>query len=178
VKRLIVALAFLASTMHAALAADAALEAFANGDFPTAKKLWEPLAAKGDPEAENGLGQISMARWMTVAGKFQEPDDNQAVLWFRKAAEQGYAPSELALGNMYLQGRGIPRDMNLAAFWIQKAAEQELPAAEFFYSKLYESGLGVPKDPEKAKYWMDKAKPAIEAAHPGFLASHPNMLRN
>jgi hypothetical protein len=53
----------LLSISPAALAADAALEAFAKGDFPTAKKLWEPRAAEGDPEAENGLGQMFMARW-------------------------------------------------------------------------------------------------------------------
>ena len=49
---------------------------------------------------------------------------DQAVRWFRKAAEQGYARGQASLGFMYEKGRGVEKDENLALEWYRKAAEQ------------------------------------------------------
>ena len=38
------------------------------------------------------------------------PEDYaQAVSWYRKAAQQGYAEAQYTLGWMYANGRGVPR---------------------------------------------------------------------
>ena len=37
-------------------------------------------------------------------------DDAQAVQWYRKAADQGYAKGQFKLGWIYDQGRGVPQD--------------------------------------------------------------------
>jgi len=34
----------------------------------------------------------------------------QAVKWYRQAAQQGDAIAQLNLGNMYNSGRGVPQD--------------------------------------------------------------------
>ena len=52
-----------------------------------------------------------------------------ATEWFRKAAEQGDADSQLDLGWMYLDGLGVPKDEKEAAKWFQKAADQGLEEA-------------------------------------------------
>ena len=47
-----------------------------------------------------------------------------AVAWYRKAAIQGYAPSQTALGYAYEEGAGVPQDADLARYWFEKAAAQ------------------------------------------------------
>ena len=37
-------------------------------------------------------------------------DDGEAVLWWRKAAEQGFADAQFKLGLMYGVGEGVPKD--------------------------------------------------------------------
>jgi TPR repeat protein len=43
--------------------------------------------------------------------------------WYRKAAVQGFAPAELALGMGYCNGDGVPQDMEIAGQWYRKAAK-------------------------------------------------------
>ena len=51
-------------------------------------------------------------------------DPKQAVYWFTKAAEQGYANAQYNLGVMYANGEGVTRDHKQAVYWYTKAAEQ------------------------------------------------------
>ena len=46
---------------------------------------------------------------MYVLGRGVTQDDAMAVKWFRKAAEQGYAPAQNNLGEMRRQGRGLAK---------------------------------------------------------------------
>ena len=51
-------------------------------------------------------------------------DIAQAVIWYRKAAEQGHAKAQFALGVRYGKGEGVPQDAAQAVTWYRKAAEQ------------------------------------------------------
>ncbi len=51
-------------------------------------------------------------------------DDAEAVKWFRKAADQGYANSQNNFGVMYANGRGVPRDYVEAVKWFDIAASR------------------------------------------------------
>ena len=53
-----------------------------------------------------------------------ERDYSKAAEWFRKAAEQGDAKSQLDLGWMYLEGQGVSTDEKEAAKWFKKAGDQ------------------------------------------------------
>ena len=53
-----------------------------------------------------------------------EQDFNEAVKWFRKAAEQGEYISHYYLGLCYENGEGVPQDKAEAVKWYRKAAEQ------------------------------------------------------
>ncbi len=44
--------------------------------------------------------------------------------WHRKAAEQGNVQAQNALGFMYEQGQGAPKDDAEALRWLRKAAAQ------------------------------------------------------
>jgi TPR repeat protein len=51
-------------------------------------------------------------------------DYKQAVYWFSKAAEQGYADSQYNLGLFLYVGKGTPKDNVMAYVWWNIAAAQ------------------------------------------------------
>ena len=81
-----------------------------------------------------------------------------AVRWYRKAAEQGRADAEFKLGYFHtVGGGGLARDMNEAAAWYKKAAEQNQSGAQYNLAVCYEKGLGVERDESSALSWYRKA---------------------
>ena len=97
---------------------DDATAAYEKGDFAQAFKLIQPMATKGDAEAQLNLGI------MYFNGQGVPQDYKQAVDWFRKAAAQGDADSQTNLGNMYYDGLGVPQDYVRAHMWFNLAAVQ------------------------------------------------------
>ena len=51
-------------------------------------------------------------------------DDEEAVYWWSKAAEQGCVPAMHNMGYCYVNGIGVDRDEELAADWLFKAADE------------------------------------------------------
>ena len=51
-------------------------------------------------------------------------DYKQAVKWYQKAAEQGYADAQCNLGIMYYEGDGVPQNYKKAYVWFNLAASQ------------------------------------------------------
>ena len=52
-------------------------------------------------------------------------DDEKAVYWYTKSAEQGHAKAQYNLGIMYENGEGTPVDNAKAAYWFMQSAAQE-----------------------------------------------------
>jgi hypothetical protein len=94
---------------------------------------------------------------MYANGQGVPKDDQQAVAWYRKAAEQGNAMAQFNLGNMYANGQGVPKDDQQAVAWFRKAAEQGNDRAQFSLGLMYDNGQGVPKDEQQAAAWHRKA---------------------
>jgi TPR repeat protein len=67
---------------------------------------------------------------MYTNGNGVPQDYAQAIGWFRKAAEQGDANAQYALGFMYANGNRVPQDDAQAMGWLRKAAEQGNAAAQ------------------------------------------------
>ena len=84
-------------------------------------------------------------------------DLEQAVEWFRKAAEQGHAKAQLYLALCYAKGLGVAKDPEKAVYWYRKAAEQGFAKAQNNLGFCYAKGEGVAMDLEKAVYWYRKA---------------------
>ena len=70
------------------------------------------------------------------------PDDEQAELWFRRAAEAGHDFSQYALGKL-LQSQ---KRMDEAVSRYEKAAAQDNSYADCWLGKLYFEGKAVSKD--------------------------------
>lgn len=77
--------------------------------------------------------------------------------WTRKAAEQGSAEAEFALGLMYANGQGVKKNNAEAVNWYRKSAEQGLPEGQNALGFMLEKGRGVPKNPTDALNWYHKA---------------------
>ena len=81
------------------------------------------------------------------------PDDEQAELWFRRAAEAGHDFSQYALGKL-LQSQ---KRMDEAVSRYEKAAAQNSSDAQSSLGTIYYNGEGVTKDYAKAMEWYRKA---------------------
>ncbi|MDD6005961.1 MAG: Sel1-like repeat-containing protein kinase family protein, partial [Bacteroidales bacterium] len=90
-------------------------------------------------------------------GKGVEKDEIKAVEWYRKAAEQGYAPAQNSLGICYELGRGVEQDYAEAVEWYRKAAVQGYAFAQVNLGYCYKWGRGVKQDYAKAVEWFRKA---------------------
>lgn len=73
------------------------------------------------------------------------------------AAEAGDAQMQAALGQQYLDGRGVLQDYAAAVKWLTLAAEAGEPSAMNNLGKLYFEGLGVQQDIQAAIVWFEKA---------------------
>jgi TPR repeat protein len=84
-------------------------------------------------------------------------DDALAMIWFRKAANQGEPVALFNLGLAYDKGDGVPQDFAQAAVWYRKAADKGNVFAQINLGSIYTRGEGVPKDYVLAYTWADLA---------------------
>ena len=112
-------------------------------------QVLEQLWSAGFTAAAHQLGKC----WRDGMGVL--PDDEQAELWFCRAAEAGHDFSQYALGKL-LQSQ---KRMEEAMSWYKKAAAQGNLWADYRLGKLYLEGKDVPKDTAKAvEYLTDAAQ--------------------
>lgn len=109
------------------------------------------VAYFGSAEAQRALGQ------MYEKGYGVEPDMNEAVKWYTKAAEQGNAYAQLSLGLFNSEGRGLPKNAEKALYWYYQAAEQGNATAQYNIGHCYLNGIGVAKNEKEAVRWLEKA---------------------
>ena len=74
-------------------------------------------------------------------GKVVAKDEAEAVRWYRKAADQGYAEAQCRLGKWYTYHLTIG-EKSQAAMWYRKAAEQGHVVAQHELGLLYFLGIG------------------------------------
>ncbi|HTI88891.1 MAG TPA: hypothetical protein VL966_19990 [Alphaproteobacteria bacterium] len=85
-----------------------------------------------------------------VDGHNTRKSDEEAVRWFRIAADQGYAPAENNLGYMYAEGRGVTRDDETAVKWYRRAANRGYPPAQTSLAMMLQEGRGAPQNDVQA----------------------------
>jgi TPR repeat protein len=65
-----------------------------------------------------------------------EKDLQQAVDFYRKAAEMDFPPAQYNMGSVYEQGAGVKKVIKKAIIWYQKAAEHNHPQAKDALKRL------------------------------------------
>ncbi len=96
-------------------------------------------------------------------------NQREAVLFYRKAAEQGNAAAQFLLGACYYKGIGVDQDKQEAFKWFRLAAEQESAQAQCNLGVCYENGIGVDKDEKEAVKWYRLA------AEQGYARAQYNL---
>lgn len=106
------------------------------------------LAQSSSPEAlyQRGMNAV------TGMGALQS--DQQAIEFFRRSAELGYGPAELALGYYYETGTLRAGDQNQALDLYRKAATQGDPLAAWIAGRRYYLGN---RDLDTATKWLKMA---------------------
>lgn len=84
-------------------------------------------------------------------------DDQQAFIWYKKAAEKGNIKAQVRLAKVYEDGRGTNIDLHKAFIWNKIAAGLGNDIAQYNLGCLYEQGKGIDKDPNKALYWYNQS---------------------
>ncbi len=107
-------------------------------------------AEAGDAAEEYELGRSMLS---------PRPTDSEfvsAMPWFRRSAEQGYAPAEYMYGSIFREGRW--KNPQQLVYWWTKAAEQGNVHAELWLGVFYEQGQnGVERNYPEAFKWLSMA---------------------
>ena len=87
-------------------------------------------------------------------------DYPQAARWYRRAADQGLAEAQFALGTMYENGLGVPQDYVLAHMWLNLSAAQGIKAAALTRDDLAErmTTAQIADAQKLAREWKPKAE--------------------
>ena len=116
--------------------------------------LSETLKALGQPKPSTASRQTTPKAEYEIGGNYFYGrgivglDYRQAMAWYRKAADQGYADAQFMVGQIYSNGLGVSRDYDQAREWYQKAADQGNLAAKYSLEKL--DGGHMPTAPTTA----------------------------
>jgi predicted Ser/Thr protein kinase len=125
----------------------------------TTTAIAEPASAKALFELAQSYAKESGAQ-----------ENAAAVQWFRKSAEQGYAPAQSQLGKIYFNGfGGVQKDPREAANWYLKAATQGDASAQMSLGFMYANGIGVLKDDAAAVGWYRKSAEQGNALAQNYL---------
>jgi TPR repeat protein len=96
-----------------------------------------------------------------------------AAPWVESAARYGIAEAQVRLGQMSLDGAGVPRDEAAALGWFLRAARAGSPEAMNMAGRCYENGWGAAESLEVAACWYRKS---AEAGHDWGEYNYANML--
>ena len=108
-------------------------------------------AQRGEATAQVNLG------WMYEKGKGVDQSYQEAVYWYRKAAEQGLVLAQNKLQRMRRDGGAVEQDFKQAVYLYRKAAEKGDALGQNNLGWMYGNGYGVEQDFKKAVSWYRKA---------------------
>ena len=112
--------------------------------------LWSTmvLAQSASPDAlyERGMDAIT--------GIGTSRNDMLGIDYFRRSADLGYGPAQIALAYYYETGTVIAGNQSQAVDLYRKAAQQGDPLAGWLAGRRYFLGNGVPRDPDAAQKWL------------------------
>ena len=123
------------------------VESWTRGDYPSAIKVWRPLAIAGDADAQFNLGQAYKL------GRGVPADLLQAEDWYRKAALQGHLQAEDNYGLVQFQNGKRQQ----ALPWIEKSSARGEPRAQYLLGTALFNGDMVTKDWVRAYALMTRA---------------------
>lgn len=127
----------------------------------------DPAAAPAVP-GPAGIPAVAMAAPPAPAAAAPAPrpkpsatvvlmDDGDSTKAFLRKATDGSPADQFQVGEMYEQGKDVPRSDSLALRWYKKAAEKGFPEAQYKVATMYRNGKGTPRSSFQAARWFQAA---------------------
>jgi len=129
-------------------------------DYPQAGDCISRAAQLGDATAQCHLG------FLYENGFFGDPNDQEAVYWYRKAADQCLANGQFRLGACYQLGKGVEQDWEEAARLFELAAKLGHTDAAHCLADLREMGVTPAVSPKEAPPRGAAVKEAVPEPEP------------
>jgi uncharacterized protein len=129
----------------------------------TAAGYYQIAAKAGNPDAQFALAELYRK------GEGVAADSAEAERWYAAAAK-GYAHADGGraqerLGQMYVEGRGVQKDVMRGLLLLERVAQQGRTSAQFRLAQLYERGAeGLAADSGRAIAYYQMAAEAGNAA--------------
>ncbi|MCQ2079803.1 MAG: AAA family ATPase [archaeon] len=128
-------------------------ELYAQGEgvkkSPEDAEKWLMKAA--DKQHRNAQCQLG---WLYHTGALGEKDQ-EAMKWYRLAAEQGDGTAQNNIGVLYESARGVPESPYEAAKWYKRASDSGNAFGMLNMGRLYYTGKGVvASDSDAARYFL------------------------
>ena len=125
-------------------------------DYATAMKFYRRAADLGNLRARTNIGEMFERGWSVA------PNLDEAVLWYRLAARNGWPNALDTLGNLYRkgrddQGRGLDRNPAEAIRLYRIAAELDSTNAMNNLGQIYLSDEAGPPQVEEGLRWLTLA---------------------
>ncbi|HEX6040830.1 toll/interleukin-1 receptor domain-containing protein [Longimicrobium sp.] len=98
-------------------------------------------------------GYLHLAYALDFGRAANEGERNEMVDAYRRAANAGAVGALQRLGELYLEGDIVRRDLSEAARWFQAAGERGDSRSREMLAVLYAYGAGVPQDFGEAERW-------------------------
>lgn len=115
-------------------------------------------AKAGDAEAQYNLGICY------ETGNCIERDTEQALYWYQKSVDQGFALAKYALSKMYAEGNSVDKDLAKAIPMMQEAAEAGVTSAIYGMGMAYQYGRYVEPNSSEALRWYQLGAEKGDAA--------------
>lgn len=125
--------------------------------------------------AGDGLAQLNLAAAYDHGLLGLAADPSRAVMWYRRAAEQGLAEAEFNLAHCLATGHGAPIDLAGARVWMVRAARQGLADAQFLYGVMLTEGLGGPVESARGLAWLRRAAAQGQADAADYLSTAASL---
>lgn len=100
-----------------------------------------------------------------------------AIDYFRRSSDLGFAPAQVVLGYLYETGRNTTADPREALEWYKKAARQDDPLAQWLVGREIYLGEVPARDLNEAAGWLEKSG-AHENAFAEYLLGKIALERN
>ena len=147
---------------------DAAMAAYARGDFARARVAFTRLSSQGVPAADYNLAVMHLRR------ELPHPSEREAVRLMTRAAEAGFVTAMVGLADLHETGRaGVPKDLALAVQWQRRAAEGGSADAQVALATAHYLGRGTPKNAALAAHWY---RIAAQGGDAGAMYLYASMV--
>ena len=129
-----------------------ACDAYNRGDFFTAFADLMPYAARGDAQSQFAIAE------MLRSGNGTKRNQAEALIWYRRAADQGHSAAQCNLGTSLYNGWGTAADPQRAIDWWMHAAVGGNARAMFNLGTVVAKGVYIKRDFPRAYRWMMEAQ--------------------